>query len=554
MEYQQIAPSKEVAAATGVKRKSKLKSRGGGQGNGSRCDGTSVLEKVTANNDDAITTKSSLSNNSNVTAPVTPGGGQHDINTFANNVAIDLTSSTPTKKVASEDHFLLSPVVEIVSKAATTTTSLSIHDSSSSNNNNNSKRKRVSTSPSSLEKSSNNEVEKKKKKKKKKKSLPGDDTSNATPVSAASSKQKKSKDENGADKNTKPTAASTAVTASNNVASAATSKKSSSTPTKQPPKKIKKRSFHDQILFTMLTSNKPYNLKSLAKATKTTVEQLNHAMLSFVDKGLVVVKEFPGKNGKEGKKLYWATTVTLSDNNDGTKKQKKGSDGAIQKELSKLLATPSEIKEVNEMHTKLEEQYKSIQDELQPLLKIPTTKGLDDDINAEEEKLKSVQNEIDAIRTRIQEQSEKKSQQVSKPVIQYGGYYRMMQQKKRNTAPSRPPDPTTLKRKINYMLSEYKGRKRKCMDFVNDLADAMEKHPREVMNNDKILGLDTDEMEWGWWLDCSSGKVFGKKPKVQKKSLLGGRGGRYGVGAKQEEQEEGKDEPTIKIPAKYVDI
>jgi hypothetical protein len=108
-----------------------------------------------------------------------------------------------------------------------------------------------------------------------------------------------------------------------------------------------------------------------------------------------------------------------------------------------------------------------------------------------------------------------------------------------------------------HMLSEYKARKRKCMDFVNDLADAMEKHPREVMSNDKILGLDTDEMEWGWWLDCGSWKVFGMRPKEGKKNkkLLGG-GGRQQQqrhDAREGEKEE-KNEPTVKIPAKYMDV
>ena len=61
----------------------------------------------------------------------------------------------------------------------------------------------------------------------------------------------------------------------------------------QTKKKKKKKSFDDQILYTMLTSCKPYTLKSLAKATDTTVETLRHAMLSFVDKKLVLTKEFP---------------------------------------------------------------------------------------------------------------------------------------------------------------------------------------------------------------------------------------------------------------------
>ena len=85
---------------------------------------------------------------------------------------------------------------------------------------------------------------------------------------------------------------------SNDTSSAATTattdtKQSATTKELQPQRKKKKKSFGDQILYTMLTSCKPYTLKSLAKATDTTVETLRHAMLSFVDKKLVLTKEFP---------------------------------------------------------------------------------------------------------------------------------------------------------------------------------------------------------------------------------------------------------------------
>jgi hypothetical protein len=490
-----------------------------------------------------------------------------------------LTNLTPAKKKVAgveccnggdEDNFFSSPVVEIVSKPNL--------------NSNTNKRKRVSTSPSSLKGASGDKeqrdhtiVETKKKKTKKNLQTAADDTtSNNDKKSSSIPATTKAGNQNKSTKDVVVTKAG-----------AVSKKTKSSTPTPQEPNhKRKKRSFHDQILYTMLISCKPYSLKSLAKATNTTVEQLNHAMLSFVDKGLVIVKEFPSKNsnnGREGKKLYWATTVTLSEsncdyegddddddnNNTNAKKkrnQKKGSDGAIQKELSKLLATPREMKETKELHMTLEQRYRSIQEELQPLLAIPTMKELDDNIDAEEQKLKKLQDEIDIIRSRIREQNDMKmQQQQQKPVAQYGGYYRMQQQQQQRSSATTPSDPLTLKRKINHMLSEYKARKRICMDFVNDLADAMEKHPREVISNDKILGLDTDEMEWGWWLDCGSGKVFGTKPKGDKNKMLlrGGGGGGGGGGRRQqqqqrhgsrEEEEEEKNEPTVKIPAKYKDV
>ena len=80
---------------------------------------------------------------------------------------------------------------------------------------------------------------------------------------------------------------------SNDVAATTDTKQPATTKELQPQRKKKKKSFHDQILYTMLTSCKPYTLKSLAKATDTTVETLRHAMLSFVDKKLVLTKEFP---------------------------------------------------------------------------------------------------------------------------------------------------------------------------------------------------------------------------------------------------------------------
>ena len=239
---------------------------------------------------------------------------------------------------------------------------------------------------------------------------------------------------------------------------------------RSPTKKMmkKKRSFHDQILYTMSTSCKPYTLKSLAKATDTTVEALRHAMLSFVDKKLVLTKEFPSKKDstREPKKLYWANPLTMSQiesSNEGNK----GKGGGVAKELSKLLSSTDEIQEANTTLEKLNQQHRVIQDELRPLLAIPTMKQLDDDNIAEEKKLKQVQNEIQAVKDRIANAlSNKESATAPNNRMSQGytsaAYYsaNRFQQPKQST----PQDKTTLKRKINHMLSEYKTRKRICMD------------------------------------------------------------------------------------------
>ena len=316
-------------------------------------------------------------------------------------------------------------------------------------------------------------------------------------------------------------AMSTSANINARVPSSAVSKAPTITPTpKEPIQNKKKRSFHDKILYTMLTSCKPYTLKSLAQATDTTVEALRHAMLSFLDKQLVLSKEFPSKSGsgKEPKKLYWANPIRLSEiivsgeNTNG----KKSSGSAVLKEMSKFLATQHEIQEANLTRQELQQKYRAIQQELNPLLAIPTMKQLDDEILATEEKLQHVKNDIVAAKDRMAKQP----QQI------------------------KPQDPVMLKRKINHMLGEYKTRKRKCMDFVEELSDAMEKKTKDVVG-EKILCLDTDEMEWGVWEDVGTGKVFGTKPtKMVKGGLLAGRKNNNSV----------QEPPVTKIPAKYKDV
>ena len=283
------------------------------------------------------------------------------------------------------------------------------------------------------------------------------------PKKTKAKKSKTSTEDIASTKSQSTTSKSAAKSTGNNTKQQLLAKRS---PTKKMMKK--KRSFHDQILYTMSTSCKPYTLKSLAKATDTTVEALRHAMLSFVDKKLVLTKEFPSKKDstREPKKLYWANPLTMSQiesSNEGNK----GKGGGVAKQLSKLLSTTDEIQEANTILQKLNQQHRVIQDELRPLLAIPTMKQLDDDNIAEEEKLTQVQNEIQAVKDRIANAlTNKESATAPNNRMSQGytsaAYYsaNRFQQPKQST----PQDKTTLKRKINHMLSEYKTRKRICMD------------------------------------------------------------------------------------------
>jgi len=354
--------------------------------------------------------------------------------------------------------------------------------------------------------------------------------------------------------------ASNAKAASKQPSNAKSGTSAAATPTTivKPPTK-KKRSFHDQILYTMLTTCKPYTLKSLAKDTNTTVEALRHAMLSFLDKKLVICKEFPSKKGsnREPKKLYWANPMSLMEvqNGSGNGKGKNGGGGGvIVREFSKLLSTSAEIEEARALRQQLEQQHRAVQDELIPLLAIPTMKELGDQISAEEQKLKEVHNEIQEVKDRMANASKPPSDSTMGSIRMGSGgyaaaaYYPANRFQKR--PPAKPQNPTTLKRKINHMLGEYKTRKRKCMDFVEELSEAMEKKTKDVLG-DKVLALDTDEMEWGYYEDGSTGKVFGK-PKAKD----GGRGGLLGRKCNGHVGLGGKDNEAVivKIPAKYKDV
>ena len=468
----------------------------------------SVLEVTVAEERAKIMAKAASS------APVTPAAN--------NNGTIDLCDSPSPSKVqgtgAPQQPQQPKKAASSVSKITPASNRVSM-DSCSGNKEEDTK-KRKSPSPSSYE-GNNDEVV----------VAPTNKRSKSHDTAASTAKQPtsnapKSDGKSNSSNDVKPAAAATTTAAA------------------KPPTKKKKRSFNDDILYKMLTTCKPYSIKSLAKATDSTSSMLSHVMLSFLDKKTVLCKEFPSKKG-EPKKLYWANPMSLSEMENGGSKGKGG--GAVVKELSKLLTSPQELEEVKASRQQLERQYRAIQEELTPLLAIPTMKELDDQILAEEEKLKGVQNEIDAMKERIAN--------VSKPAASSGGggiaggqvtsaSHHYFTNRFKPTQSAEPQSPKTLKRKINHFLGEYKARKRKCMDFVGELSEAMEKKAKDVVG-DKLLGLDTDEMEWGCYEDGATGKVYGTMPKQQG----AGKGGLLG----KKNNGSGNDGVVniVKIPAKY---
>ena len=217
--------------------------------------------------------------------------------------------------------------------------------------------------------------------------------------------------------------------------------------------------------------------------------------------------------------------------------------GGVANQFSKLLSTTDEIEESNKTRQQLDQQQRAIQAELKPLLAIPTMKQLEDENKVEEEKLVLLQKEIETVKDRIANPSKvaaaaKVPSRMSSGHSSAASYYpaNRFQQPK-----PKPQDKTTLKRKINHMLGEYKARKRKCMDFVDMMADAMEKRPKDVMG-EKALDLETDEQEWSMYEDCTTGKIYGTKPKSNAKR------------GKKNSNNDVDEVPIVKIPAKYKDF
>ena len=277
----------------------------------------------------------------------------------------------------------------------------------------------------------------------------------STPSTGVKRKRKVAKDhkvESSSDKSLqKSTPAPAQKSAANSTAS--------SSSTAQTPKPKKKKSFQNQVLLHMMTTMKPFNLKGLASDLRTTDIALQNLMLSLLDKGVVRRKEF-GKNKKE---LYWV-------------------------DLEKA------TKEIFKEHVPTTEDMRKAKSELNTILGeenvlMEVLKGMESEFTNEDlaKQLEDEEKIVRELRTRMQQAKDRIADKTDAP---QGG-----------SDPSRfakfrapPKKPKTRKQQntlFNKMRGEWKSRKEKCSDFVDNLSDAMEKRPKEVI---KMLEFGTDEM------------------------------------------------------------
>lgn len=234
----------------------------------------------------------------------------------------------------------------------------------------------------------------------------------------------------------------------------------------KPIPKKKKRTFQDQVLLHMMTSIKPYTLKGLASELRTTDVALQHLMLSLLDKGIVQRKEFGKKVKKE---LFWVD---------------------LEKATNEIYK--DKVPTMEDMQKAKLEQRRVSEEEI---MQIQILKGTESDFTNDElsKRLEDEEKNAGDLRARVQEA---KDRIAGKTNVSQGGSagpggLHQSRLARFSAPPKKPKTKKQLNKEFNYMRSEWKSRKEKCMDFIDNLSDAMEKHPKEVV---KMLELETDEI------------------------------------------------------------
>jgi predicted transcriptional regulator len=248
------------------------------------------------------------------------------------------------------------------------------------------------------------------------------------------------------------------TTGSDAAPSKAVSKEPAPAATTTTKKKKKKRSFQDELLLHMFLSCKPFAVKDLAKHMSSNESAIEFSLLSLLDKQWVVKKDFTSKKGGRSKELYWANQT------------------AKNKELSEILRfmSPEELREAHNELTNLQRQEVSLAKELGQIMQEPSNDDLTTQLENAEKDVQVLETRLQATLTRIQSTQQKPSApQKGKKGGKENNQFR-------------------VKIKINKMRAEWKKRKEKCIDFIDMLADGMEKKVKDCL---KLLELETDESE-----------------------------------------------------------
>lgn len=281
----------------------------------------------------------------------------------------------------------------------------------------------------------------------------------STKKAAAAKKAKKTAPDNCTSATAKKAAAkSTTKTAPAADSSTAIAKKTAENPQKKKPKK---KTFQDELLHHMFFTCKPFAMKTLTQELKTSEASVNFCLLSLIDKRWVVKKEFASKN--RSKELYWANQEAKS------------------KELFTALhiVPPEQVAAARRELANLQQQEKAANQQLHQVQQEPCNEELNSQLAVAEQEVRELEDEVQAALSRIRAAKEPKPQ--PKQRIGFG---------KPKVIKAKPTCPKRLKAQINKMRDEWRKRKEKCNDFIEQLADGMEKKDKDVV---KMLELETDE-------------------------------------------------------------
>ena len=215
---------------------------------------------------------------------------------------------------------------------------------------------------------------------------------------------------------------------------------------KAAPKK-KKKTFQDELLYHMFMSCKPFTLKLLSEQMKSSESSVNFCLLSLVDKKWVIKKEFTSKGGSRTKELFWANQKCTA------------------KELvdSLQLVPLDVIRETRQEFAGVMKQEIILAKELEQVLQQPSNEDLATQIANSESDVQELRRKLDETHNRINS-------------VKVEGQKPMCQK--------------SVKKRINTMRGEWKKRKDKCVDFLENLADGLDKKVKDVV---KQLDIETDE-------------------------------------------------------------
>jgi hypothetical protein len=152
--------------------------------------------------------------------------------------------------------------------------------------------------------------------------------------------------------------------------------------------------------------------------------------------------------------------------------------------VSERLICQEECENAQRHMVELRTHVASIRQRYQQILQTPSNHDLTDQILIKEHALQELYQRRDEVNTRIRatklhaskvSQTQQKLSSIPKTALQL----------------SKERCPIRLKQQINHLRKEWKVRKDKCTAFVEQLADGLEKKPKDVLG---LLDIDTDEM------------------------------------------------------------